>query len=68
VFEAVKMVGIIRFGMNYPAIGLIFSILIKAVPSLVGKRKSHMRFTEERVHKRLSLQINRKDLVAFASL
>lgn len=62
------MLGVIRFALNYPAIGAVFGILQKAVPSFAAKRKQHMKFTEEKLQKRLGLNTERKDLIAYVNL
>ena len=62
------MSGVLRFAMNYPAIGVVFGILQNVVPSITKKRKQHMNFIEERVRKRLDLNTDRKDVIAYASL
>ncbi|CAG8960480.1 hypothetical protein HYFRA_00008199 [Hymenoscyphus fraxineus] len=65
VFESIKMLGWIRLAFNYPAVGIVFSILQKVVPSFAQKREQHMKFTEERLRKRLNLNTARKDIVAY---
>jgi hypothetical protein len=54
--------------MNYPAIGVVFGILQKAVPSITKKRKQHMKFTDEKLQKRLDLNTDRKDVIAYVNL
>jgi len=62
------MLGVIRFALNYPAFGLLFALILKAVPSLAAKRKAHMTFTEEKLQKRLDRDTDRKDLIAYVNL
>ncbi|TVY14103.1 Cytochrome P450 monooxygenase aclL [Lachnellula arida] len=65
VFESIKMLGWIRLGFNYSAIGAVFSILQTLVPSFAQKRKQHMKFTKERLQKRLDSDTDRKDIIAY---
>ena len=62
------MLGVIRFVVNYPAVGLLFGIVQKIMPSIAAKRKQHMKFTEEKIQKRLELNIDRKDFITYVSL
>ena len=68
VFESVKMLGVIRFALNYPAIGVAFGVLQKVVPSIASKRKQHMMFTESKIKKRLDLKTYRKDFITYVKL
>ncbi|MCJ1386410.1 hypothetical protein MMC17_009536 [Xylographa soralifera] len=65
VFESVKMLGVIRFALNYPAIGAVFGVLQKVVPSIAAKRKQHMMFTESKIQKRLDVTTDRKDFITY---
>ncbi|TVY87301.1 Cytochrome P450 monooxygenase [Lachnellula willkommii] len=59
------MLGWIRLGFKYSAIGAVFSILQTLVPSFAQKRKQHMKFTKERLQKRLDSDTDRKDIIAY---
>ncbi|CAG8981790.1 hypothetical protein HYALB_00004733 [Hymenoscyphus albidus] len=65
VFESIKMLGWIRLASNYPAVGILFSILQSLVPSFARRQEEHMEFTEEKLRKRLSLNTERKDIIAY---
>ncbi|TVY81603.1 Cytochrome P450 monooxygenase radP [Lachnellula suecica] len=65
VSESIKLLGLLRLAQNYPAIGVVFAILQKLMPSFAEKRKLHMKFTKDKVRKRLELKTDRNDLIAY---
>lgn len=57
-----------RFAATYPAVDLLFKVLLLVIPSFSAKRAAHLAFIETKTNKRLDRTTNRKDFIAYASL
>ena len=64
-FEGIKFLGVIRFAMAYPVVGVIFQILQRLKPSFAEKRLTHLAFTQKKVDERLNRITDRKDFLYY---
>ncbi|KAF2727369.1 putative benzoate 4-monooxygenase cytochrome P450 [Polyplosphaeria fusca] len=64
-FEGIKFLGVIRFAMAYPVVGLFFQLLQRLKPSFAEKRIAHLAFTKKKVDERLDRITDRKDFLQY---
>ncbi|KAL8696305.1 MAG: hypothetical protein Q9224_002863 [Gallowayella concinna] len=63
IIEWVKFGGVLRFINTYPALEFAFAVLKTIIPSLTTKQDAYLKFTEDKINKRLDLKTDRKDLM-----
>ncbi|KAI4284881.1 MAG: hypothetical protein L6R38_001090 [Xanthoria sp. 2 TBL-2021] len=63
VFESIKILGILRFAAMYPIVSLVLNTL-QTLPWLSAKRTAHLKFTGEKIEKRLREGTDRKDFIS----
>lgn len=66
VFESIKILGILRFAAMYPIVSLVLNTL-QTLPWLSAKRTAHLKFTGEKIEKRLREGTDRKDFISHVS-
>jgi hypothetical protein len=65
-FESIKLMGVLRFMINYPALGVIFKLLVKLKPSITQRRAKSHALSEGKLKRRLEMDVDRKDFLAYA--
>ncbi|KAL8677773.1 MAG: hypothetical protein Q9186_005832 [Xanthomendoza sp. 1 TL-2023] len=63
IIEWVRFGGVLRFINTYPALEFAFAVLKTIIPSLTTKHDAYLKFTEDKINKRLDLKTDRKDLM-----
>lgn len=67
VFESAKLLAVIRLAAAYPVFGLLFKLLQILLPSVSSKRAAHLKFTGEKIEKRLDRKTDRRDFTTYAN-